>query len=249
MAEEQYLREIELPPRRGRILDRNGAELTSTADVDSIYCVNPRRFTDVRDAARQLARVLGMDAHELEKRLAQRRYFAWVKRKVTPDEASAVRALALPGVAFTREPRRFYPNRGLAATVMGTSGSDGRGLDGVELSYDAYLRGSGSSVQGVRDALGRELFVEAATDTSSAAGSDVVLTLDRYLTFVTERAIADAAERTHAKAVVAVMMDPQTGGAGDGVSAVVQPERPRRRSRGRRAGSARSPTCSSPARP
>ena len=210
MAEEQYLREIELPPRRGRILDRNGAELASTADVDSIYC-NPRRFVDVPQASRQLARVLGLDARELEKRLGQRRYFAWVKRKVTPDEVSAVRALALPGVAFTREPRRFYPNRGLAATVMGTSGSDGRGLDGVELSFDAYLRGSGSSVQGVRDALGRELFVESASDTTSAAGSDVVLTLDRYLTFVTERAIADAAAQHHAKAVVAVVMDPQTG--------------------------------------
>ncbi len=60
MAEEQYLREIELPPRRGRILDRNGAELASTADVDSIYC-NPRRLPDPREAARQLARVLGMD--------------------------------------------------------------------------------------------------------------------------------------------------------------------------------------------
>jgi cell division protein FtsI (penicillin-binding protein 3) len=212
MAEEQYLREIELPPRRGRILDRNGAELASTADVDSIYC-NPRRFADVHEASRQLSRVLGLDVRELEKRLGQRRYFAWVKRKVTPDEVSAVRALNLPGVAFTREPRRFYPNRGLAATVIGTAGSDGRGLDGVELAFDAYLRGSASSVQGVRDALGRELFVESASasDAASAAGSDVALTLDRYLTFVTERAIADAAARTHAKAVMAVMLDPQTG--------------------------------------
>ena len=55
-AEEQYLREVELPPRRGRILDRNGAELASTADVDSIYC-NPRQLPDPRDAARRLARV------------------------------------------------------------------------------------------------------------------------------------------------------------------------------------------------
>ena len=64
MAEEQYLREIELPPRRGRILDRNGADLASTADVDSIYC-NPRQLPDPRDAARRLARVLGLDRAEL----------------------------------------------------------------------------------------------------------------------------------------------------------------------------------------
>jgi cell division protein FtsI (penicillin-binding protein 3) len=210
MAEEQYLREIELPPRRGRILDRNGAELASTADVDSIYC-NPRRFNDVRDAARRMARVLGLDARELEKKLSQKRYFAWVKRKVTPDEAAAVRAMQLPGVAFTREPRRFYPNRTLAATVMGQAGSDGRGLDGVELSLDRYLKGSSSSVQGVRDALGRDLFVEGMADAPNGTGSDVMLTIDRYLTFVTERAITEAAARHHAKAVVAVMMDPRTG--------------------------------------
>src|SRR4029079_4894946 len=109
-AEHKYRREIELPPRRGRILDRNGAELASTADVDSIYC-NPRRLPDPRDAARKLAKVLGLERHELEKKLAQRHLFAWGQRKVTPDEAAAVKALDLPGVAFVREPRRFYPNR------------------------------------------------------------------------------------------------------------------------------------------
>ena len=210
MAEEQYLREVELPPRRGRILDRNGAELASTADVDSIYC-NPRRLPDAREAARQLARAVGLDRHELEKKLAQKRFFAWVKRKVTPDEAAAVKALDLPGVAFVREPRRFYPNRALAATVMGLAGAEGRGLDGVELAYDKPLAGTSSSVVGLRDALGRDLAIEGAPDGPSGAGSDVVLTIDRYLTFVTERAIADGQARTRAKDVVAIVMSPATG--------------------------------------
>src|SRR5262249_23658628 len=115
-AEEQHLREVELPPRRGRILDRNGAELASTADGDSIYC-NPRRLLDTTDAARKLARILGLDAKELAQRLGQKKYFAWVKRKVTPEEVEAVKDLGLPGLGYMREPRRFYPNRGLAATV------------------------------------------------------------------------------------------------------------------------------------
>jgi len=210
MAEEQYLREVELPPRRGRILDRNGAELASTADVDSIYC-NPRRLPDPADAARRLAQVLGMDRRELGKKLEQRRFFTWVKRKVTPEEAAAVKALALPGVAFVREPRRFYPNRSLAATVMGLAGSDGRGLDGVELALDKQLAGTTSSVVGIRDALGRDLAVDGMPDTPTGAGSDVVLTIDRYLTFVTERALADGQARTHAKDVTAIVMNPQTG--------------------------------------
>src|SRR6188508_2763306 len=194
MAEEQYLREIELPPRRGRILDRNGAELASTADVDSIYC-NPRQLPDPRDAARRLAHVLGLERADLEKKLGQRRFFAWVKRKVTPDEVTAVKSLGLSGLAFTREPRRFYPNRTLAATIMGHAGSEGNGLEGIELALDKHLRGTSSSVQGMRDALGREIALEgsgdgAADGPGSTAGSDVVLTIDRYLTFITERALA-----------------------------------------------------------
>src|SRR6185312_14098380 len=209
MAEEQYLREIELPPRRGRILDRNGADLASTADVDSIYC-NPRQLPDPKDAARRLSLVLGMDRADLEKKLSQRRFFAWIKRKVTPEEAAAVRAMKLPGLAMTREPRRFYPNRTLAATVMGRAGSDGGGLDGVELALDKALRGTTSSVQGIRDALGREIAVDGV-DAPSTAGSDVVLTLDRYLTFITERALAAGAAEHHAKGAISIMMDPHTG--------------------------------------
>jgi cell division protein FtsI (penicillin-binding protein 3) len=210
MAEEQYLREIELPPRRGRILDRNGADLASTADVDSIYC-NPRQLPDPRDAARKLSRLLGIDRVDLEKKLEQRRFFAWVKRKVTPEEVVAVKALGLPGMAFTREPRRFYPNRTLAATIMGHAGSDGGGLDGVELALDHQLRGTTSSVQGIRDALGRDIAVEGSVESPSSVGSDVVLTIDRYLTFITERALAEGAAAHGAKGAVAIMMDPRTG--------------------------------------
>jgi len=215
MAEEQYLREIELPPRRGRILDRNGAELASTADVDSIYC-NPRQLPDVRDAARRLARVLGLERADLEKKLGQRRFFAWVKRKVTPDEVTAVKSLGLPGIGYAREPRRFYPNRVLAATIMGHAGSEGNGLEGIELALDKALRGTSSSVQGMRDALGRDIALEGSTDGSgdgpgSTAGSDVVLTIDRYLTFITERALAVGAAEHHAKAAVAIVMDPRSG--------------------------------------
>src|SRR3954468_2750936 len=209
MAEEQYLREIELPPRRGRILDRNGADLASTADVDSIYC-NPRQLPDPREAARKLARILGLDRAELEKKLEQRRFFAWVKRKVTPEEADAVKKLGLPGLAFPREPRRFYPNRSLAATVMGHAGSEGSGLDGVELALDKQLRGTTSSVQGVRDALGRDIAVEGSMD-APTSGNDAVLTIDRYLTFITERALAAGAAEHHARGAVAIMMDPRSG--------------------------------------
>ena len=163
MAEEQYLREIELPPRRGRILDRNGAELASTADVDSIYC-NPRQLPDPRDAARRLARILGLDRADLEKKLGQRRFFAWVKRKVTPDEVTAVKALGLPGIAFTREPRRFYPEPDAGGDDHGARGLGGERPGRDRAGAGRQLRGTSSSVQGMRDALGRDIAVEGTGD-------------------------------------------------------------------------------------
>jgi cell division protein FtsI (penicillin-binding protein 3) len=100
-AENNYLREIEIAPRRGRILDRKGNELASTADLESVYC-NPRQLAFVPDGSRRLAAALHMDVRELDKNLAGKReqYFAWVKRRVTPDESKAVTALGITGVGY-----------------------------------------------------------------------------------------------------------------------------------------------------
>jgi cell division protein FtsI (penicillin-binding protein 3) len=101
MAEEQYLKDVELPPRRGTVFDRTGARLATSADVDSIYA-NPRMIgEDARVAAGKLARLLRAAPADLERRLESGRYFVWLARRVTPDTASRVQALALSGVFTT----------------------------------------------------------------------------------------------------------------------------------------------------
>jgi cell division protein FtsI (penicillin-binding protein 3) len=211
-AENNYLREIEIPPRRGRILDRKGNEFASTADLDSVYC-NPRQLAYVTDASHKLAKALHMDARDLDKSLAskQAQYFAWVKRRVSLDESAAVTALRLPGVGMRKEPRRVYPNGELAATVIGHAGLDGHGLEGVELGFDKSLCGTGMEVVGVHDRLGRDLLVDGVVDSSSSAGKDLVLSLDRYLTYVTERTLSETVQKYNAKAGMSVMIDPRTG--------------------------------------
>jgi cell division protein FtsI (penicillin-binding protein 3) len=211
-AENNYLREIEIAPRRGRILDHRGNELASTADLDSVFC-NPRQLAYVPGAVDKLARALHLDARELEKTLSgkQSQYFAWLKRRVTPDESKAVAALGLPGVGTRREPRRVYPNGALAATVIGHAGLDGKGLEGIELGFDKALHGTGMEVVGVHDRLGRDLLVDGVVDSSSSAGKDLVLTLDRYLTYETERVLAETVQKHNAKAGMSVMIDPHTG--------------------------------------
>jgi cell division protein FtsI (penicillin-binding protein 3) len=209
-AERNYLRDIELAPRRGRILDRNGDELASTVDFDSVYC-NPRQLAADPSAAARLARALEMPLAEVDKVIGQSRYFAWLRRKATPRQSAAALALKLPGVGVRKEPGRVYPKGSLAATVLGQTSVDGAGLEGVELGFDRLLRGNGVEVPSIRDSYGRELLVEGLVDTSAAAGQDVVLSLDKYLSYVTETALAEAVKKNNAKGGVAVMMDPRTG--------------------------------------
>ena len=141
VAEDQYLRDIELPPRRGRILDRNGAELAASAEVDSIYA-NPRQVGErAPQLAKLLAEVLHTDKRELEQKLRGRKYFTWLKRRVLLEEARAVKQLEIPGIGLAKEPRRYYPNRGLAGPLLGWAGVDSVGQEGIELQFDRWLKG------------------------------------------------------------------------------------------------------------
>jgi cell division protein FtsI (penicillin-binding protein 3) len=213
LAEDQYLRDIELPARRGRILDRNGRELAASVEVDSVYA-NPRQVEAGlgREAvASTLARALGMEKKELLGRLRSRRYFAWLKRHILPDEARAVRELHLPGIYLTKEPRRYYPGRALGGLVVGWAGLDGRGLEGLELRYDKELRGSPAEVQGLRDALGREVLPLGLGDAAAQAGHDLVTTIDSFIQYRLERALEDGVTKHHARAGSAIALDVQTG--------------------------------------
>jgi cell division protein FtsI (penicillin-binding protein 3) len=212
MAEDQYLRDVELPPKRGRILDRHGAELAASAEIDSVYA-NPRLFGEraASETARALAEAMRGDRRDLEKKLRQRRYFSWLKRRVSPEEARAVRELGLPGVYLAKEPRRYYPNRALAGPLLGWAGLDAVGQEGIELSCDRWLRGARAAVPGLRDALGREVLVGGLGDAGEQAGHDVQTTIDRYVQFRLERALERAVGAHHAKAGVALALDPKSG--------------------------------------
>ncbi|NVJ17147.1 penicillin-binding protein [Myxococcus sp. AM010] len=210
MAQDQYVRHIEIPARRGDIFDRRGTPLAQSVEVDSIW-VDPSMLPDVKVASRALARALKLDPDELGARLARARRFAWVKRQAKPAEVAAVKALALPGMGFSKEPKRFYPQRELGAHVVGTVGMDGRGLEGLELAFHDELSGQNSSTSSFRDAKGRKLLVQGALDPLQRQGAAVTLTLDRHIQYVAEKALSRAVEDAKAVAGMAVVLDPRTG--------------------------------------
>ncbi len=214
MAEDQYLRDIRLTPKRGTIYDRHGAELAVSVEVDSVWA-NPRELRagghdPIVEAAR-LSELLGVDRERIEFRLKSDRYFVWIKRRITPQLAARVRSLDIAGVHMEQEARRFYPNRELAAHLLGFSNVDGDGIEGIELSMDDVLHGSQRRVPAIRDRRGRVVFSEQLLDDRAARGDDITLSIDKTIQHFAERELRLAVNTFEARAGSVVVMDPRTG--------------------------------------
>src|SRR3989304_4527575 len=112
--------------------------------------------------ATRLAKALNLPSQKVLERLKSDKPFVWIKRRVSPEEATAVSQLGLRGIASIAESRRFYPKQGLGAHLLGFVGVDDRGLEGLELQYDDCLAGKPKWVVREQDALGRPIFREEA---------------------------------------------------------------------------------------
>jgi cell division protein FtsI (penicillin-binding protein 3) len=210
-AERQQSGTRTTPARRGDILDRRGHLLATSVDVDSIYAV-PAEINDDRAAVAKLCGALGdcsvREREALTDRLTNQRNFAYVRRQVSPDEARRVAALNLDGVGFIKESRRFYPNKDLAAHLLGYVGVDGNGLEGLESTYDSQIRGRPGTVLIHTDAR-RHAF--SRFERPPTTGSTIELTIDEYLQHVAERELQRGVVENHAAGGSAIIMNPRTG--------------------------------------
>jgi cell division protein FtsI (penicillin-binding protein 3) len=210
-AERQQLRTVETTAKRGDILDRHGRVLAYSVDADSIYAV-PTDISDPDAAARSLCSVLAdcgrRERAALAERIRRGRAFAYIRRQVSPDEARRVAALDLEGIGFMKENRRFYPNKELAAHVLGYVGIDNTGLNGIEASYDSLIKGRPGTVLIQTDAR-RHAF--SRIERPPTTGATIELTIDQYLQHVTERELRAGVEQNRAAGGTAVVMDPRSG--------------------------------------
>jgi cell division protein FtsI (penicillin-binding protein 3) len=209
-AARQSERTINLDPRRGAIVDRNGHPLAVSVDAESIYAV-PQDIEDAAGTAAALGRALSLDAaarKDLQALLEKTRAFVWVRRKVDPAVARAVRGLQLDGVGFLTENRRYYPQRELAAHVIGYVGLDNTGMSGIEYAFETAIRGHAQKILIRTDARRR---ATEHTEKPSTDGQTVVLTIDESIQHVVEKELERAVQETASVAGVAVVMDPRTG--------------------------------------
>lgn len=210
LGERQHLKEWIVLPKRGTILDRSGESLAISLEAQSVYA-RPRRLKDPESAVRTLAQVLSLNVAEVEQKLKSEKPFVWLKRQVTPHEADRIKAINLDGVGMSYEPNRYYPQGQLAGQVIGFVSRDSQGLEGVELFYDAHIRGESGSPVIERDALGRRVLVQGVEEVQIPPGADIHLTLDTSIQHLAEKQLEAAVLKFRAKAGVAVVVEPFTG--------------------------------------
>ncbi|MCR5219633.1 MAG: transpeptidase family protein [bacterium] len=208
-AQNQHHRAITLIPQRGTIYDSRGEELALSVDVDSVY-VNPRQVMD-HSVAKVLASYLSLPIKEVRSKIESGRNFVWLKRQISPREGEKVRALKIPGIGFVAENRRYYPNSSVGAQVVGFTGVDPRGLEGLELFYDKEIMGkAGQVVYGV-DARGRGMGMGRFVVQGGHKGNNLWLTLDKNLQYILEKELALGVKNARAKAGSAVMVEVASG--------------------------------------
>jgi len=210
LALEQRLRGVPTDPLRGTIYDRNMNELAVSVSSDAVY-VRPVEVEDPGVTAATLARLLDLPYDDVLARLQRPQAEVWIKRRVSSDEAEAVRAAALPGVYLAHRTTRLYPYGRLAAHVLGIVGIDNQGLEGLELYYDELLRGTPGRVLAERDAAGRTIPSGESVYVPPVDGAGLVLTIDAAIQAVAERELERACIATLSEFCLTIWMDPRNG--------------------------------------
>jgi cell division protein FtsI (penicillin-binding protein 3) len=227
LAEKQRQRRLHVQPKRGTIYDRNGGPLAVSVDVPSVSMdayemlrgVNPSLQPAIaRAAANRIAQALSLDSAMVERRILEKRRFSWLKRRISREEAEAVRKLSLTeegerirGLTVEGEGRRYYPRREIAGSMLGFVAPDGEGKDGIEYVLNDEIKGQVEQLHGLRDRTGRLLFSDGIEDDRAYSGHSVHLTIDQGIQYVAERELALAANTYEAAAGSVVVVDPHTG--------------------------------------
>jgi cell division protein FtsI/penicillin-binding protein 2 len=212
LADRQHEHAITIPPKRGAIYDRNLRPLAINLPAYSLYA-NPRVLRKSHDGEHivtRLAGVLKMDRAVLKTKIDKDKFFVWVARKLPQSTYLQIKQLKLPGIGFIKESKRFYPNKFLAAHLVGFAGLDNTGLDGLERDYDKFLRGKPGSSIILRDARQRELLLDKEYRPPTD-GFDLVLTIDETIQFIAERALDKMYHKYNAKGASIIVMDPKSG--------------------------------------
>ena len=210
-ADMRHARTAKLEAHRGAIVDRFGEPLAVSSPVDTVW-VNPPEFAEAGDGIAQLARALKLNRQWLGQRVTSNldREFLYVARHLEPDEAAKIRKLAIPGVYFLREYKRFYPNGEVTGHLLGFTNLDEAGLEGMEFAYNRSLAGMDGAKRVLVNGRG-QVIQNVEVLKSPLQGEDLVTSLDLRIQYLAYRALKAAIREHSAKAGTVVVLDIATG--------------------------------------
>ncbi|MEN9930514.1 MAG: hypothetical protein RL604_761 [Pseudomonadota bacterium] len=205
------LRSIEMPASRGKILDRHGEVLATSLLAKAIIAFPDAIPEDLsKEKLSQLAKLLNVSESELRKKFASERNQVFLKRQVDLDIAKQIKELGIPGIAQNNEYKRLYPEGEAMAHIVGFTNVEDRGQEGMELAKEKELAGQPGRRRVIQDRLGR--YVEGLGIISPPRdGADLQLSIDSKVQFLAFNELKAIAEKHHAKAAGAVVLDVQTG--------------------------------------
>ncbi|MFH1452845.1 MAG: penicillin-binding transpeptidase domain-containing protein [Armatimonadota bacterium] len=212
LALSQHVDKEEIPAIRGRILDRNNIALAESIELLSV-AANPREIKDKEHAAKAISESLGIDYKEVLDKLNSRLTFVWIGRKVEYENVNKLKAKKIKGVFTIKESngKRFYTQGRLASHILGYTGIDDQGLDGVEAIYEPYLKGAPGTVEAEMDNYGRVLPHGNVKITPAVPGHNIVLSIDANIQFAAERELDKTLKEYNAKRGTVVVMEVNTG--------------------------------------
>ena len=199
------------PAYRGVIRDRHGVPLAISVPVTSIW-INPRKIVKNNPNIITMLKILKLDKNKFEKKLQrhQHKYFLYIKRQVLPEVAQKIQILDIDGVNFRTEYRRYYPGGAVNAHLLGFTGIDHNGQEGVELRFNDWLQGTNGTQQVIKDARGKVVNI-LTKNNNHVAGRDLILSVDQKLQYKAYTALEAAVKKHQAKAGSVVVLDVTTG--------------------------------------
>lgn len=205
------IRTVPLLAHRGLITDRNGEPLAVSSPVRSIW-VNPQEIAAKPSELTRLAAELQLDSEALLASVARnsKREFLYVKRRLAPAEADRILALDIDGVYDQQEYQRFYPQGEVAAHIVGFSNVDDVGQEGLELTYDDWLRGVPGRKQVIKDQRGH-IIEELNTIQTAQPGKNLELSIDFRLQSLAYKELKEEFVTRRAKSASIVVLDVDTG--------------------------------------
>ena len=209
-GEARYARVLEVSATRGRIVDRHGDALAISTPVKSVWAIPEDVMIDASQL-KTLAGLLQQEPRELERRIADAaRDFVYLKRQISPEIAERIAELGIAGLYQHSEFRRYYPGGETTAQLVGFTGVDDAGQEGIELAHQPLLGGTPGSRRVIKDRLGR-IVEDVESIRAARDGRDLTLALDGKIQNLAFGALKSAVETHKAKAGAIVVLDVRTG--------------------------------------